>query len=203
MKKIICFGDTITEMGTVVELRGYVAQLADRYVRRADVLARGFSGYTTRDARRVLEAAVLSEKPDAVVLQFGGEDCVLPEQVQYVPLEEFADNLASMASDIACTGAWLVMVSPPPVNERLTHSRTLQNSARYLEACRAVADEMNVPIIDLFNGVQAIPDWEDTVMLNGIHLAAAGMDYLYEEVAKALDRLMPFSELEYLGLENT
>ena len=38
MKKIICFGDSITEMGFVIEVRGFVAQLADRYARRADVL---------------------------------------------------------------------------------------------------------------------------------------------------------------------
>ena len=105
MKRIVCFGDTITEMGAVIELRGYVAQLMDRYVRRADVLLRGFTGYTTNEAVKILQAAVLDEHPEFVVLSFGLNDSALPGQIQHVPLKDYRRNLLEMATQIAQSGA--------------------------------------------------------------------------------------------------
>ena len=96
MKKIICFGDSITEMGYVIELRGFAAQLADRYTRRADVLLRGFTGYTTREARKILPSAVLAEQPDFVIMFLGVNDSALPGQLQHVPVEEYKENLQDM-----------------------------------------------------------------------------------------------------------
>lgn len=201
MKKIICFGDSITEMGTVLELRGYVAQLADRYVRRADVLARGFSGYTTREAKRILKPAVLDELPDVVVMLFGTNDSVLPGQIQHVPLAEYQENLRDMASAIACVGAWLVLITPPPVAERKTKSRTLAHTARYAQACREVGQEMNLPTVDLFTKIQEEPDWQESCLLDGVHLSARGMDRLYEEVVRALEQVQPLESLERLGVD--
>ena len=201
MKKIICFGDSITEMGFVIEVRGYVAQLADRYARRADVLARGFSGYTTRDAVKILDSAVLAEKPDIVILFFGANDSALPGQIQHVPLKEYKRNLLSMASRIAVAGAWLVLVTPPPVNEKLIKNRTLGNTAAYAKTCIDVAREMNLPVVDLFMKLQEEGNWEKTALIDGLHLSANGMTRLYEEIAVALDRLQPLESFERMEID--
>ena len=200
MKKIVCFGDSITEMGTVVELRGFVAQLGDRYVRRADVYARGFSGYTTREAKEILQVAVLDEKPDFVVMLFGTNDSVVPGQIQHVPLQEYKDNLLSMASDIACVGAWLILVTPPPVSELKTKSRRMPHTEEYAHACYEVGLEMNVPVIDLFHKIQEEHDWEEHCLLDGIHLSALGMDMLYKELVTALDTMVPLAEFPRMGV---
>ncbi|MBN1269948.1 MAG: SGNH/GDSL hydrolase family protein [Kiritimatiellae bacterium] len=200
MKKIICFGDSITEMGTVIELRGYVVQLADRYVRRADVLPRGFSGYTTREARHILKMAVLDEQPDVVAMLFGTNDSVLPGQIQHVPLAEYKANLQYMASEIACLGAWLVLITPPPVWERKTKSRKMEHTAQYAQACFEVGLEMNLPVVDLFHKIQEEPNWEETCLLDGVHLSASGMDRLYEELVRALEQVQPLESLERLGV---
>src|SRR5690606_5225866 len=145
MQKIVCFGDTITEMGVVIESRGFIAQLAERYVRRADVLARGFSGYTTREALQVLHSAVLSEQPEIVVLSGGMNDSALPGQIQQVPREEYRENLKEMGTRTAVGGAWLILVSPPPLDERKTRSRRMDFTEQYALACFELGAEMNVP----------------------------------------------------------
>lgn len=200
MKKIICFGDTITEMGFVIELRGYAAQLADRYVRRADVLVRGFTGYTTREALKVLPLSVLDERPDLVILAFGVNDSALPGQLQHIPEDEYRRNLQEMASQIACAGAWLVIVTPPPVDEVRIKSRTMAATARYARIGVEVAQEMNVPVVNLFEKLQEEVDWEKSCLLDGLHLSATGMNRLYEELATVLDRIQPLESYPRLGV---
>lgn len=200
MKRIVCFGDTITEMGAVIELRGYVAQLMDRYVRRADVLLRGFTGYTTNEAVKILQAAVLDEHPEFVVLSFGLNDSALPGQIQHVPLKDYRRNLLEMATQIAQSGAWLVVVTPPPVDEARVKSRAMEHTALYAEACREVAAQMRVPVVDIFSRLQEEPGWKKACLLDGLHLSANGMNRLYEEVAKTLDSMRPLDEFERLGV---
>ncbi len=200
MKKIVCFGDTITEMGVVVESRGFVARLAERYVRRADVLPRGFSGYTTRDALAIVDQAVIAEHPYSVILFFGANDSVLPDQFQHVPLDEYRDNLGSLASFVASAGAWLVLVTPPPLDERKTRSRRMANTETYALACYEVALEMNLPVIDLFHLIQQHGAWERQCLIDGIHLSAAGMDILYDALIPVLNEQIPPSNLPRLGL---
>lgn len=201
MKKIICFGDTITEMGFVIELRGYAAQLADRYSRRADVLVRGFTGYTTREAKKVLKAAVLDEKPDLVILQFGLADSALPGQIQHVPLPDFKRNLRDLAAQIASAGAWLVIVTPPPMDEHLVKSHTLEHTGEYAKVCVKVAQEMNVPLVNLYEAIQRERNWTKTCLLDGLHLSANGMTRLYEELARTLDTIRPLDAFERLGVD--
>lgn len=201
MKKIICFGDTITEMGFVIELRGFVAQLADRYVRRADVLCRGFTGYTTREALRVVKSAVLDEHPDFVILSIGMNDSALPGQIQHVPAEEYRRNLQEMAQQIACAGAWLVLVTPPPVDEKRIKNRRMEHTALYAAACRDIAREMNVPCVDLFSRLQEETDWPKACFVDGLHLSHNGMNRLYEELAMALDRIQRLDAFERMGVD--
>lgn len=200
MKKIICFGDTITEMGAVIELRGFAAQLMDRYTRRADVLSRGFAGYTTREALRILEKAVLDERPDFVVLFFGSGDSALPGQIQHVPVHEYRQNLVEMATRIVTQGAWVILVTPPPVDERVVKSRTMEHTALYAQACREIAEEMRAPLVDLFARIQQEPNWPKTCLLEGLHLTATGMNILYEEIARTLDAIKPLDQFERLNV---
>eukprot|EP00397_Hematodinium_sp_SG-2012_P062470 GEMP01084428.1.p1 GENE.GEMP01084428.1~~GEMP01084428.1.p1 ORF type:complete len:217 (+),score=42.22 GEMP01084428.1:72-722(+) len=46
--EIILFGDSITQQSFSIDNGGWGARLSDHFSRRADVLNRGFSGYTTR-----------------------------------------------------------------------------------------------------------------------------------------------------------
>lgn len=201
MKKIICFGDTITEMGLVVESRGFVARLAERYIRRADVLARGYSGYTTREALAIVEPAVLAERPMCVILFFGACDSVMSDQFQHVPIDEYRENIRSLATQIAASGAWLMLVTPPPLDERKTRSRQLAHTEKYALACYEIALEMNLPVIDLFHLIQQQQNWEKKCLMDGIHLSAQGMDVFYEAIVQELNNELPPNKLPRAGVE--
>jgi len=202
MQKIICFGDSNVEYGTSVDEQGFICRLAERYSRRADVLARGFSGYTTREALSVLREAVLDEHPHITIVLFGTYDCVLPDQITHVPIKEYCQNLEMLAQKIAIEGSWIVIVTPPPVYERMTRSRTLKHTDAYAAACFKLALDMQLPVVDLFHHLQEVDDWETDCLRDGIHLNARGMNILYRELCEELDRIHPLKEFPRMGLEN-
>ena len=112
-----------------------------------------------------------------------------------MPLAEYRKNLLDMASRIAVAGAWLILVTPPPINERLILNRTLGNTGAYAKACIDVAAEMNLPVVDLFMKLQEESGWEKSALIDGLHLSANGMTRLYEELAAALDRIQPLDTM--------
>lgn len=113
---IICFGDSITQFGygkVESDYIGWVSLLSAAYTRRCDVLNRGYSGYNTRDAIRLLphifhqqsnsfvtNKNTKEEKPVVVddihqasihfcTIFFGANDATIPGSDQHVPIEEY------------------------------------------------------------------------------------------------------------------
>lgn len=96
-EEVCCFGDSITQHGHCAH--GWVAGLQEAYRRRADVLNRGYSGYSSRFGR--LMAPRLFGPGRAYLLStvfFGANDAADPasKPAQHVPLDEFAANLAAI-----------------------------------------------------------------------------------------------------------
>lgn len=76
-KKIVFFGDSITEMG--VNANGYITQLrqnieAKKYAVQYDLIGAGIGGNKVYDLYLRLEDDVLAKKPDAVVIWVGVND---------------------------------------------------------------------------------------------------------------------------------
>lgn len=69
-----------------------------------DILVRGYSGYNTRWALKVLERVFPpqeKEAPVAIIVFFGANDAALPDRTsayQHVPLDEYRHNLHSIVS---------------------------------------------------------------------------------------------------------
>lgn len=95
-KKVIVFGDSITQHGFNSDIHGWVGKLADWWTRRVDILNRGYSGYNSRWAKIVFDEVILSENPDFLFLFFGANDAIEESAVHHVPLEEYADNIRVM-----------------------------------------------------------------------------------------------------------
>ena len=73
---IVLFGDSITQNSFAED--GFGARLAHRYSRRADVLNRGMSGYTTRFARHASPHLPLEKSETLLtVIFFGANDAAL------------------------------------------------------------------------------------------------------------------------------
>ncbi|OMJ18191.1 Isoamyl acetate-hydrolyzing esterase 1-like protein [Smittium culicis] len=82
---IIAFGDSITQFGQIPELNGWVSQLGNLYIRRLDVLNRGFSGYNTISGGVIFPRLfpTTSEKATPAKVSF-------PETEVYNSVEELA-----------------------------------------------------------------------------------------------------------------
>ncbi|KAJ7414444.1 isoamyl acetate-hydrolyzing esterase 1 [Willisornis vidua] len=122
--RVLLFGDSITEYS--FQENGWGANLADRLVRKCDVLNRGISGYNTRWAKLILPRLITestnAESIVAITIFFGANDSALKElnPKQHVPLEEYASNLKSMIQylkSVDITEDRIILITPPPLQE--------------------------------------------------------------------------------------
>lgn len=131
--QFVLLGDSITQRGFSASA-GWASIIADAYLRRVDVVNRGYSGYNTRWALHVLNgvfpttaaaAAAAPAVPRLVTVFFGANDASLQavNPAQHVPLQEFVENQRAIVKHIqdATKGAShptrVLLITPPPVHE--------------------------------------------------------------------------------------
>ena len=176
MHQFILFGDSITQQSFSPDNHiGYLGPtLSDAYVRRLDVINRGFSGYNTTQALQVLPRFMPSPQHAQVTFMtifFGANDARLPNTPggpdQHVPLEQFKSHLRQIATH-SCVQAHkdirIVFVTPPPVDERKLIEtdrvkypgngsmlrRTAKTTAKYAQAVRELGEELHLPVLDIW-----------------------------------------------------
>ncbi|XP_048209392.1 isoamyl acetate-hydrolyzing esterase 1 homolog [Perognathus longimembris pacificus] len=212
--RVLLFGDSITQFS--FQPGGWGAALADRLVRRCDVVNRGLSGYNSRWAALVLPRLLGDGAcaPAAATIFFGANDSALPEEnpKQHVPLAEYAANLAAMVRALQAAGvpaARVVLVTPPPLWEPAWeaecaaqgHRLNRRNSTvgEYARACVRVARACGTDVLDLWTLMQK--DGEDfaTYLSDGLHLSPKGNAFLFshlwpliEKKVSALPLLLPY-----------
>ncbi|XP_060191262.1 GDSL esterase/lipase At5g45920 isoform X1 [Lycium barbarum] len=203
--KIYLFGDSITEMS--FDDGGWGASLVKHFNRTVDVVLRGYSGYNTRWALKVIEKVFpeTEESPLAVTVFFGANDACLVNRCsafQHVPIDEYKQNLHSIVSFLK--GRWpttqIILISPPPIDEpaRLLYpftenklrlpERTNEAAGNYAKACLAVAAECGVVAVDLWTRMQQIPGWQTACLSDGLHLSQTGNKIVFEEILEALKK---------------
>lgn len=211
--KIYLFGDSITEFS--FDDGGWGSALANHFSRRADVVVRGYSGYNTRWALKVIERVFPASEehggsgdgaasPLAVTVFFGANDACLPDRYgafQHVPLHEYKQNLISIVSFFKkkWPATRILLITPPPIDEegRLQNpyisnplnepERTNDAAGNYAKACIAVATECGVSVIDIWTKMQQVPGWEKACLSDGLHLTRNGNKIVFEEVVKRLE----------------
>ncbi|KAK7319788.1 hypothetical protein RJT34_04513 [Clitoria ternatea] len=210
--KIYLFGDSITQDSFTQD--GWGASLAHHFSRTVDVVLRGYSGYNTRWALKVLERVFPATQggvddggtdraPLAVTVFFGANDACLPDRYgafQHVPLHEYKQNLHSIVSFFRkqWPKSHILLITPPPIDEdaRLKYpysdnpqglpERTNEAAGEYARSCIAVAEECGVPVIDLWSKMQQCPDWGKEYLCDGLHLTRSGNRVVFEEVITKL-----------------
>lgn len=98
-KRVVMFGDSITQHGFNSEY-GWVASLADWWTCRIDVINRGFSGYNTKWALKMIDTVVIPEHPDLVFIFFGANDAVDESEMQHVSLVTYRSNLIKIITKL-------------------------------------------------------------------------------------------------------
>ncbi|KAL9089476.1 MAG: hypothetical protein Q9159_002516 [Coniocarpon cinnabarinum] len=165
--QFILFGDSLFQHSSSQE-RGFALApaLQAEYIRRLDVVNRGFSGYNTNQAVSIVDKVI----PDPskvrtrfLVIFFGANDSCLQGAPgsQHVPLHVYAQNLEKIIAHArAKQVARIILVTPPPINEYATEEndrskgyteprRKASHTVLYADAARKVAQVHDVTILDL------------------------------------------------------
>ncbi|KAJ0988175.1 hypothetical protein J5N97_006531 [Dioscorea zingiberensis] len=195
--RFVLFGDSITEQG--FRNGGWAAALANTYSRKADVIVRGYGGYNTRWALFLIDMLFppsASEPIAATTIFFGANDAALQGRTserQYVPIEEYKENLKKMVHQMknSSPGMLVVLITPPPIDEdgRLEFARsqgkaielperTNENTGIYAKQCVDLANELQLPYINLWSKMQETEGWQKKFLRDGLHLTEEGRSLL-------------------------
>ncbi|KAI9706752.1 MAG: hypothetical protein M1820_004722 [Bogoriella megaspora] len=185
--QFILFGDSITQQSSAQDKGfGFSPALQDAYIRRLDVVNRGFSGYNTSQALKVLER-IIPDPEEAKVrfltIFFGANDARLPNEdqsPQYVSPEQYKQNLIQIIRNprIVVQNPRIILVTPPPVDEYLMEindrakgicaiRRTAANTKYYAEIVKDVGRELEIPVLDIWTALMKDAGWNHDAPLTG------------------------------------
>lgn len=219
----VLFGASMTEYSFAPG--GWGAALTDLYSRKADILLRGYRGWNTRRACAALEQFFPKDSPSQpalVVVFFGANDAAVPVpsgRGQYVPLQEYKENLVVIASYLKglCKMTRVVLISAPPIyddgrgeyirwryDDKVAQisDRTNERAKDYAQACIEAAKEANVEVIDLWTAIQEKENWQTKCLCDGMHLAPEGNKVLLDELLNILSTADWSPSLHWKSLPN-
>ncbi|XWS59961.1 hypothetical protein CRYUN_Cryun08bG0167200 [Craigia yunnanensis] len=193
----VLFGSSIVQFSYSNE--GWGAILADIYARKADIVLRGYSGWNSRRALKVLAQVFPKDavvQPSLVIVYFGGNDSMEPHPSglgPHVPLPEYIDNMKKIALHLKGLSdqTRVMFLSSPPVNEEQifqtlgVRCRTNEACRIYSEACLKLCEELEVKGVDLWTALQQRDDWKTACFTDGIHLSPEGSKLVAKEILKA------------------
>ncbi len=155
--KLVAFGDSITAGGdaTKPELifwKRWADDLQSRYSHARVTAVNGATGGdSTVQGLQRLQAKVLDEKPDLVLVGFGMND----HNINSVPVPQFEQNLKQIIARIRSeTGAEVVLFSAFPPNPKWKYGS--HRMTEYAAATRRVAEETACAYADVFNNWETL-----------------------------------------------
>jgi len=179
---------------------------SDYFTRRADVYVRGYGGYNTRWALKVMDD-ILPEKFDRrlrkhhlTIIMFGTNDSAIEEQTSkfqtsaYVPLDEYEKNMEIIINRAKKCSKHVIVMAPPAMDEqgRLKYQvemygdkafarldRSNEELQKYGMACKRACRKCVVPCEDMFAAFE-----HDTKehFTDGIHFNARGQERVWERL---------------------
>ncbi|GBF95363.1 hypothetical protein Rsub_07791 [Raphidocelis subcapitata] len=206
--QFVLLGDSITEMGSLEG--GWQQLLTTDYIRRADIVNRGFSGYNSRWGLFLADEIVGSfgnGRADLVTVCFGANDAAgADSSVAYlsVPVEEYSANLRAIIAKLRSAGMpRILLLTPPPVDDANNRwpdgARSRVRAGQYADAAVAVAQELGVPHFNMWHGIQEVDSWRTELMHpDGLHLSRAGNKFVFDAVTALIRDHYP--ELQPLSL---
>lgn len=194
---IIMFGDSTTATRPGAVKKVYAARVDEALQSRASSLTvhnAGIGGNTTADARKRFNKDVLRYKPRVIVMQFGINDAAVdvwktpPATRPRVSMADYEANLRAMIAQARGDNAKVVLMTTNPVRwtARLkdTYGRPPYQPeaedgfdapllARYNDVVRKLAQELNVPLVDVRAAYPAFAADHhltiDQLLIDGMH----------------------------------
>lgn len=192
-KKIIFFGDSITQMG--VQPGGYI-DLIKKGLKPADydVIGAGIGGNKVYDLYLRLEEDVLNKKPDVVVIFVGVNDVWHKLSLKTgTDQDKFVKFYQALINKIQAGGARVVVCTPAVIGEKKNGGNEMDIELdKYAEEIRLLATKNKLQLVDLrklFTTYDANNNPQDAakgiLTTDGVHLNPIGNKTL-------ADTLLPF-----------
>jgi len=159
--RIITLGDSITKgvRPGVKADETFAAFLEKRLQQqgiRVAVTNAGIGGETTVGAQKRLANDVLAKSPHLVAIMYGTNDCYVDKgkTESRVSLVDFKSNLANLIDRMHKAGITVVLMTEPAYAENGPKNGIGEESnlrlGQYMMACRGVAKQKDVPLVDHF-----------------------------------------------------
>ena len=197
---IVAFGDSVThgflngdevDYDTVYWNRLRKKLNAVRNYVPVNVINAGIGGITAKDSLERLEKQVLIHEPDLVIVCFGLND-VNGELCDYIAaLREIFERCKQRGAEVVfLTPNMLNTYAAEETEERFAEyavkTAEMQNSGKmdsFMDAARALAKEMNIPVADAYAEWKKRSETEDTTLLlaNRINHPTREMHELFAE----------------------
>lgn len=149
-KKVILFGDSITEFGT--RPGGYVDLLKkDLDPAKYEVIGSGIGGNKVYDLYLRMEEDVLNKKPDLVLIYIGVND--VWHKLRHntgTDYPKFIQFYQALINKMQARGIKVVLCTPALIGEKKDGANEMDAELnRYSDAIRGLAVKNNLPIADL------------------------------------------------------
>ena len=156
--KVVAFGDSTTQIRNVngTRLQVYADVLSMdlwQYGIGVRMLNEGIGGNKTNQGIARFTNDVLNHNPDVVVIQFGINDSYDDNPVDGIPrldIDSYEANLRQMVTTARTNGIKPILMTSNLVDDRAN----TQFLASFLQRCRDVAADMDVPLVDVYQGFQ-------------------------------------------------
>ena len=154
-KRVIFFGDSITEQGAAKG--GYIEQLSQMLEKKGlsdqfELIGAGVSGNKTPDLYHRLQKDVISKEPDLVFIYIGINDVWHKDMGTGTNEAEFKRVYEMLITKIQASGAKVVLCTPTVIGER--RSGTNQHDSNldhYADIIRQLSRDYNTKLLDLRN----------------------------------------------------
>lgn len=198
-RKIVFFGDSITEMG--VDPRGYISVIDDRLQQAGntdfELIGAGIGGNKIYDLYLRMKDDVLAQKPDIVVIFVGVND-VWHKRLSGTGTDKdkFERFYRAIVSELQTAGAKVVVCTPAAIGEKWDGDNEMDGDLNaYSDVIRKLAQDEQLPVVDLR---RAFIDYEKryneknahegVLTTDGVHLNDKGnalvADLILKEIRK-------------------
>lgn len=197
-KKVVFFGDSITEMG--VQSGGYIDVLRKRLVEKNkgsqyEIIGAGIGGNKIYDLYLRVEDDVLIHQPDQVFIWVGVNDVWHKKtHLTGTDPDKFVRFYTALVRKLKKAGAQVVLCTPAAIGEKTDYTNELDGDLnRYSQMIRDLARQENCGLVDLrkeflqYNLKHNLQNAESGILTNDrVHLNEKGNAFVAEKMMEAL-----------------
>ena len=197
-KRIIFFGDSITELG--IKPGGYLVRMDSMIALQGkpdlyELVGSGISGNKIYDLYLRLDEDVLSKKPDVVVIYIGVDDVWHKRNAGTgTDPDKFEKFYTAIIKKLAVNNIKTVLCTPAVIGEKTDFTNEQDGDLnKYSNIIRGIADKNNLPLIDLRKifldyNLKNNPSNKESGILttDRVHLNAKGNQLVAEEMLKVI-----------------